>query len=140
MTLAEFLLARLGEDQAAAEAAANRRWITQDNIIELHPMHEDDGFMSFPTRADARHAANWDPARVLAEVDAKRRIVELVEAECQKADRANRRAAAMVADQVGRPDLVPPPRGDRIADRSPVLRLLALPHAEHRDYREEWKP
>jgi hypothetical protein len=76
--LVEFLRARLDEDDEAARAAGNRRWLVQDNIIELHPEREDDGFMSWPTRADARHAARWEPARVLREVQAKRQIIDEV--------------------------------------------------------------
>lgn len=58
--LVKFLRARLDEDEAAARAAGNRRWLVQDNIIELYPEREDDGFMSWPTRADAQHAARWE--------------------------------------------------------------------------------
>jgi hypothetical protein len=49
--------------------------------------------------------ARWDPARVLAECAAKRRIVE------------------MYAGQHGQPY---------------VLHFLALPYADHPDYRQEW--
>lgn len=74
--LVAWLREQIDEDERAAKAAGNRRWLVQDNIIELWPEREDDGFMAWPTRADARHAANWDPARVLAEVEAKRAIIE----------------------------------------------------------------
>lgn len=71
-----------------------------------------------------------NPGRVLAECDAKRRIVE---------------HHARVAD----------PEGDDLADLCAVcdangpeaqgwpcdtLRLLALPYADHPEYREEWRP
>jgi len=75
--LIAFLRARLDEDEQMARAAGNRRWLVQDNIIELYPEREDDGFISWPTRADARHAANWDPARVLADIASKRKILDL---------------------------------------------------------------
>ncbi|WP_435643894.1 DUF6221 family protein [Streptomyces sp. H49] len=74
--LLNWLCAQLDKDEQIAQQAGNRRWLVQDNIIELYPEREDDGFMSWPIRSDARHAANWDPARVLREIDAKRRIVE----------------------------------------------------------------
>jgi hypothetical protein len=54
-------------------------------------------------------AGSWDPARVLAECAAKRRIVSF---------------AADLTEE-GTDDL---------------LRLLALPYADHPGYRQEWRP
>ncbi|MEV0616166.1 DUF6221 family protein [Nonomuraea sp. NPDC050404] len=116
--LAAFLRARLDEDEQLAREAGNRHWLVQDNTIELYPEHEDDGYMRWPTRADARHAANWEPARVLREVEAKRRIVERCERDLQT--------------YIG--------TGVHVATSYLVLRMLALPHAEHPDYLEAWKP
>jgi hypothetical protein len=65
---------------------------------------------------DATHIARWDPARVLAECEAKRRIVELV------LDRPIR------------------DHGDCKCESCWTLRLVALPYADHPDYRAEWKP
>lgn len=73
--LVAWLHEQVNEDERVAKAAGNRRWLVQDNTIELWPEREGDGFMSWPTRADARHAANWDPARVLAEVEFKRKLL-----------------------------------------------------------------
>lgn len=73
--LVAWLHEQINEDERVAKAAGNRRWLVQDNTIELWPEREGDGFMSWPTRADARHAANWDPARVLAEVEFKRKLL-----------------------------------------------------------------
>ena len=74
---------------------------------------------------DAEHIARHDPARVLAEVDAKRRILdeELV--------------PALRDYDTERPDLAKDVRYD-IAAR--VLQLLALPYADRPGYREEWRP
>jgi hypothetical protein len=92
-TLADFLLARIGEDQAANRPG---------------PEPED-----WCDRAEGLHLGH---ARVLAECDAKRRIVTWAEETW--------------------PD-EPWWYADRI---EPVLRYLALPYADHNEYRPEWKP
>lgn len=85
LTLTDFLLQRIAEDEAEVQ-----------NALALH---------GSGTTWRLGHAL--DPARVLAECEAKRRTVEW---------------------------LVMEPR-----DEQP-LRFLALPYADHEDYREEWKP
>lgn len=118
--LAKFLRPQLDEDERIAQEAGNRRWLAQDNIIELYPEREDDGFMSWPTRSDARHAANWDPARVLREIDARRRELALHQAEPGQ-----------------HPDFC---GYDRHELPCPSQRLLALPYADRPGYRQEWRP
>lgn len=106
MTLIEFLLARIAEDEAVALAANGPRWGHGDGNVSTGGLYslapgEDDGwsiawFELGTANADARgrrvlprwatmerrahensvHAARHDPARVLAECAAKRRIVE----------------------------------------------------------------
>jgi hypothetical protein len=111
VTLAEFLLARITEDEAAARAAATREAAEQWEWIDPEgdaPCTEADVYQGvitgslrsvakfkspatgwdlpvFVTSADgspeirwhaAGHIARWDPARVLRECVAKRRIVE----------------------------------------------------------------
>ena len=123
--LVAFLKARLDEDEQLARAAGNRQWLVQDNTIELYPEHEDDGYMRWPTRADARHAANWEPARVLREIEAKRLILSW--------------HGAVKNDKTpwGQPVQI-----CRCGYDLPcgTLRFLALPYADHEDYQEAWKP
>lgn len=90
MNLADFLLARIAEDEAMARADLALRFVPS---LEPRIM----GTGGEPT----------DRARVLAECEAKRRIVEWDEVQLEE---------------------------------HPVLRFLALPYADHPDYREEWKP
>jgi hypothetical protein len=73
------------------------------------------------------HIARHDPARVLAEVEAKRRIIDRAEFV------ANHGPAR---DHVRALDMT---TGASAALRD-VLRLLALPYADHPAYREEWRP
>ena len=73
----------------------------------------------------ATHVAHHDPARVLAEVEAKRRIVARYEEAVAEAAQEDRLAAA-----TWRPVVM---------ILEPVLRDLAQVHAEHPDYRQEWR-
>jgi len=104
MTLAEFLLARIAEDEAVAR--------------ELPP--HSDGTVSVYT--GSQYVRLPDPDRVLSECEAKRRIVE----EITETFEMNRPPSATNSEAVW--------LGES------VLQLLALPYADHPDYREEWKP
>jgi hypothetical protein len=111
MTLTDFLLARIAEDEAVARGAIaddggsnegfanqyDRMVGTYDRPLDWVPRIGEDA-----ARLIARFAV---PARVLAECEAKRRIVELISS--------------------------PGPQ---------ALRLLALPYADHPDYLPEWRP
>lgn len=78
----------------------------------------------------ADHHLRWDPERVLAEVDAKRRILDEVVDEATGLD--------MQVDgefRVGRRDeKAEPYLGDVL------VRLLALPYADRPGYQERWRP
>lgn len=67
---------------------------------------------------DAEHIARWDPARVLAEVEAKRALLQ----EC--------------AHELARSA----PRSNLNDFACTVLRSLGKPYAQHPDYRPEWRP
>lgn len=73
--LVAFISARLGEDEAAARDAyyEGQRWITEEEGVYRYP---DDELVHMADRKrDARHIALHDPARVLREVEAKRKIL-----------------------------------------------------------------
>lgn len=80
----------------------------------------------------ALHIANWDPARVQAEVDAKRRILDLHP--CAGGDVNEPFCLTCTPDEAL--------YGESLAGRwpCPTLRLLALPFSDHPSYREEWRP
>ncbi|MFE7403208.1 DUF6221 family protein [Streptomyces sp. NPDC057557] len=137
--LVTFLRDRLAEDEQAALAASwdewdgshwtarhreqrDGRWVIIDRadegVTDVTPQAADDG-------AVARHIARQDPARVLREVEAKRRIMDW---------------------HIGQ-------RNDKTPWGEPVvicfcgydlpcatLRLLALPYTDHPDYRDAWRP
>lgn len=97
MTITEFLLARIAEDEQAAQAASPGGWQfsgiasvaggalydeTRRIVDVVYEQPDDhDGsivrhLLSGEADANGAHIARHDPARVLAECEAKRRIVE----------------------------------------------------------------
>ncbi|MER7077935.1 hypothetical protein SAMN02982929_07189 [Saccharopolyspora kobensis] len=126
--LITFIRARLDEDEQIARAASPGPWHTDAEAQEVTAV---DGISvcdvfalsNNQLRATAHHIARHDPARVLAEVDAKRRILALDET----ASSWTKGTAGATA-------------GYAHAILSDTLRLLALPYADHPDYREEWRP
>lgn len=109
--LAGFLLARIAEDRQAAEHA---KWAMQGQW--------------FPTAEDKvdEFVRHMSPARVLAECEAKRQAVRAAAgyADMDWVDHNPARIGATTAEEV----------------LAKVLCLLALPYADHPDYREEWRP
>jgi len=121
--LVAFLRARLVERAAKARAATPGRWVANKHEYGAEVYTEAGEGVAYDHDAggvswdDADFIADHDPARVLAEVEAKRRIVAGI------AD-ADAEAAYIIGTFTA----------------WDVLRLLALPYADHADYREEWRP
>lgn len=141
--LVQFLRARLDEDEQTARDTAWNMSTEIDNPWEARPAPDEaDGWEIWSkgrfqlirgtNEADAVHIARHDPARVLAEVDAKRQILGLhVAAEYIRNDPFAGCTTCSWRDYME--DL-------HVRWPCPTLRLLALPYAGHPDYREEWKP
>jgi hypothetical protein len=110
--LADFLLARIAEDEAVACGAQRSVDALPAGATVFH-------------RADLPHIARWNPARVLAECEAKRRIVGRLAA----ADRYAATGGVTTEYAEG--------YDHGILD---AARFLALPYADHPDYRSEWTP
>lgn len=140
MNITDFLLARIAEDEGVA-----RRCETGPPIVRMLQvgMDHNEGVQS-----------GWieiDPGRVLAECEAKRRIVEwhknwpvLVEtpptfapASADDVGSMTVRMSQQIAwatEQEYRLKFgTEPPTG-------PIIRIIAAVYADHPDYREEWKP
>ena len=116
MTLTEFLNARIEEDEGAASECARA---TEREPVSLRAT---DGQVTPSALSAMEHIVRWDAGRVLAECEAKRRIVEVHlsgEAWCDHCSGGEHR---------GNPDACP------------TLRLLALPYVDHPDYDETWRP
>jgi len=139
LTLAAFLLARLAEDEAAAAAAAGEvgdpDWCAggadYEGIVVLSGAVEVANGQTTPTTT---HIARHDPARVLAEVAAKRAIVGLHE----MVDHGLTYPGAPAAcDRCQTVDGSTPTR-IRGVWPCPTLRALASVYADHEDYHAEW--
>jgi len=135
----EFLRGRLDEDEQTARAAfssqedpengwgAERSEVLRSTAIIPHVgvIHE---------AVQAAHVVRWDPVRVLAEVEAKRRI--MVEHQLQPAHTPSPGCAPYGCETChSHPEFGVGPFGD-----CTTLKLLALAYAWHEDYREEWRP
>jgi len=110
MSIVEFLRARLDEDEAIARNALG--------LLGMEtPWHDIETLRQRGlTRADARHVARHSSRRVLREVEAKRRIVDLG------------------WHHLGDEDYG---WGMEEAKRQ-ILAIMALPYADHPDYDPEW--
>ena len=133
MTITQFLLARIADDEAVARdafgAVPGGKWMAAEADYEGISVWADDGDTSYgyaTTTTD--HIARHDPARVLAECAAKRAIVELAE----YADEAQGGGAAIALFDGYRE--VYPGRKAMLG----VLPALASVYAEHPDYDAEW--
>jgi hypothetical protein len=107
--LITWLRAQLDDDERVAQEAISWTWrpeLTNEFV-------------------SAEHIARWDPARVLAEVEAKRRILDLHE-----------QAVPDGHDQMGYRFAC-----EHCAQTTPcpTLRLLAQPYAERDGWQEEWR-
>jgi hypothetical protein len=139
MSLAEFLLARIAEDEDAAKGPLTQKWFavgTEFPDDDSHPSEMLRGYVDSQGLAVTEdgdgpsvwHIARHDPARVLAECAAKRRIVELHSGqhECVGEKYGDPHACIMVADW-------------SVYALDPTLLLLALPYADHESYQPEWR-
>jgi hypothetical protein len=130
MTLADFLLARIGEDEADAQVALGPSpfWFAGDEWSSVLGSDREGC-------ADA-HIIRWRPDRVLAECEAKRRIVELHAPEQigWGPDVIGCRNCHVEMGETWGPDLLTGPLYP-----CETIELLALPYASHPDYREDWR-
>ena len=156
MTLTEFLLARIAEDEELARTAmgdGDGRWASWSRSWDDGQRRDlaVDGvrIATLETSID-EHVCRHEPARVLAECEAKRKIVAFHEswptlvqtpAKFERDDvnldnytyRMSQEIAWLTTrEYVARFGIDPP--------TAPMLAALALPYADHEDYNEEWRP
>lgn len=109
----QFLRDRLDEDELVARGASRPPWKRDYHAAFMHGIKSADdvslfsGLMSSP---DVKHVVRHDPARVLSDVDAKRRTL----ARCEEALLAANPMLVHFAQE--------------------TLREMALPYARHPDY------
>jgi hypothetical protein len=114
--LVAWLGEQLDEDERLARAAGEG-WYGYDPTQQI----------AFVPPEDALHIATHSPARVLREIDAKRRTIEL--------------CVPPLVDVTGPGE---PERSFVPGEGQPwgldVLKLLVLPYVDRPGYREEWRP
>lgn len=124
--LTEFLLARVAEDEAVARGALDVR----------NPGYEWEATQVHDRDYGAIDEVSLHPARVLAECEAKRRIVE----EHPPTDPIDRDGTCYCQRCLGQgTDVGYPDEWVQAWHPCPTLRLLAAIYADHPDYREEWR-
>jgi hypothetical protein len=120
-SLTAFLLARIAEDEAQARELIpgrvdpeNARWHTESLAMA-----------SLDDR-QRRYVAKWAPPRVLAECEAKRRIVDRYRAQLdrERDPDESQLAAGICVNEY----------------ENWILPVLALPYVDHDDFRDEWRP
>lgn len=148
MTLTEFVLARIAEDEALAIAATPGPWTHEadDTILaaEPHPAsvmtngfgvdlssryvaqtsEDDSSATTYNSEPDAEHIARHHPGRVLADCAARRQIIGWHGRghECPRDDNSD--LAGWFGDET---------------EPCPTLLALASPHADHPDYEQDWR-
>jgi hypothetical protein len=153
MSIVEFLLARIGEVEDLAKAAAGASvWQSSDPpetyvvtvtgqrlfAVDLaDQVHPDQSIVAL-----AAHFAGQMPGQALAECEAKRQIIQLEAADKPKAGAPPYNGPLNDPETGGRhPQLVAylAQHGEQVTD-TPTLRVLAAVYFGHPDYREEWRP
>lgn len=119
--LVDFLLARIAEEESVARAAVRRiehsspgrwYWSNAGEAVFLDETSVPVVWGDEQSRPAGRHIVRHDPARVLADCEVKRRILELAGVK-----------------ETERPGIL-----------GPVAALLASSYADHPDYSEQWRP
>lgn len=144
--LIAFIRSCLDDDERAARAAAvlpygSAKWFAGAEgsvfgIDQGSDMHVRGAVLSLDDIGE--HIARWDPARVLAEIDAKRKLLDLHAPfksnwhrgvlQCDHCAELCHSRSGLGCDS---PDAPYP---------CPTVRLIALPYADRPGYLEEWRP
>lgn len=136
--LARWLTAQLAEDERIARAAARQRgggtWKAERDAREIleivgeqpHPGAYIPVILQPDDDETTVHIAEWDPARVLREVEAKRRIVE----QHRPVGYGGVCLSLCHTRAPGQPQTWP----------CLTLRLLALPFADRPGFQDSWRP
>ena len=133
MTLTDFILARIAEDEAAvcawdsdgaAQVASMWTGLEPGYATVASGRPASGWFADGREVEDARHVeVLYNPARVLAECEAKRAIVQ-----------------GWGQFLAGAPEWAEREMPSVLRMARMTLHALALPYADHPDYRQEWKP
>ena len=135
--LIAFLSARLEEDEQIARDAGGCGWML--NVYR----RRDPGFVLDQTWRDTEHIVRHDPARVLREVEAKRRRLALYldakETLAAALEKAPPEDDPATAHSYVRERINVNQASGRFAALEMSVRLDAMAWSDHADYRPEWK-
>lgn len=116
LTLADFLLSRIAEDEAQAQAM-----LSADYRREYR--HSGSRAETWSNPDYSEEGISLSPERMIAECEAKRDLV---------------REHVGFGGICGTCGVMTPDTGERWPCRT--LRLLSFPYLDHPDYRDEWRP
>lgn len=122
-SIVEFLRARLDEDERVTRGEITRREVWQRKLDRMRRINEIVGIGLIDYDGPG---APGDPARVLAEVEAKRRIIDYCESAIE--------AGGIKPGSTWNDDAA----GAEVGEA--VLHLMALLYAGHPDYDPAWAP
>lgn len=125
MTLTNFLLARIAEDEARAGAPEFPGWPTDPKVVR----DDRDTWMGPDT-------VLMHLGRFLAECDSRRRILSL-HAQARTPYELEKGLPGVCGSETSS-EYHTDGRGYSTAWPCPTIRALALPYADHPDFREEW--
>lgn len=145
--LAQWYSQQLDEDERIAQGAGGAGWeelpvsgwvhTSPLPTSEWQPPGYDHHVASAPLPADRAHIVEHDPARVLCEIDAKRRLIADLLAEPHASVRPGG-STWIYCDADSDPEgSCECGRDERVNRR---IRLLALPYADRPGYLESWRP
>lgn len=118
MDLIEFLRARLDEDEAAAQDTLDHTW-GQSDVAPFAVYGSHKRIAVCADYQQAHHVARHDPARILADVAAKRSVMDaFLQRDAEGHEVSHMHATGLLL----------------------AIRRLAAVYADHPDYRQEWKP
>jgi hypothetical protein len=95
-------------------------------IARIEPAPDVEGNFVTNHDADAEHIARHDPARVLREVEARRRLIDQYEAMRAGAEASAGTILAGAAKV-------------RLGAYEMAVKIMALPYSDHPGFREEWR-
>jgi hypothetical protein len=127
--LIDWLRRMIDEDERAARATVPGPWrvsgldVHAEDLVVMENFDEPGPWL----RALPEHIARHDPARVLREVEARRRLIDQYEAMRAGAEAAAGTILAGAAKV-------------RLGAYEMAVKIMAMPYSDRPGYREEWRP
>lgn len=134
MDIREFVTARLDEDESAARAVEGHQLFDGTGILMMHLHGGTSRSVTLPSHVTT-YAVRFDPARMLAEVAAKRGILRRYQNAAQGLATVMKEPQTARSRQDATEDLL----STNVAALRMAVKLLAALYAEHPDYDPAWE-